>query len=107
MKIQSKFPHLFTKGLLFLFVTALFISCDDALEGKINPHIDMQEEIIINPEGGREVIDLRSSYPWFAEASDSWIQLTRYRGQMQLPDSIVTLIAENPEMEPVLRQIWW
>lgn len=104
MKIQSKFPHLFTKGLLFLFVTALFISCDDALEGKINPHIDMQEEIIINPEGGREVIDLRSSYPWFAEASNSWIQLTRYRGQMQLPDSIVTLIAENPEMEP--REGW-
>lgn len=55
MKIQSKFPHLFTKGLLFLFVTALFISCDDALEGKINPHIDMQEEIIINPEGGRKL----------------------------------------------------
>lgn len=99
MKKYCKFSRLITAGLFTLFISVLFISCNDSIESKIEPKIDIQDELIVETEGSREVINLKSSYPWFAEASDSWIQLTRYRGQMQLPDSIVAIVSENTEME--------
>ena len=99
MEKYYKTIHTIAIGLFILIGLTCSISCDDTLESRIEPKIDVQEEVTIEPEGSREVIKLKSSYPWFAEASDSWIQLTRYRGQMQLPDSIVAIVAENTQME--------
>ncbi|MEG1722052.1 MAG: choice-of-anchor Q domain-containing protein [Bacteroidales bacterium] len=75
-------------------------SCDDSdLVRRQDPHIDIQDEVVAGPASERQVIMLKSSYPWFAESSDSWIKLRRYRGQMLKPDSIVVEIEENPDME--------
>ena len=82
--------HAWFREVLGLFLVAFIASCDDSdLIRRVEPTLE---------------IDLHSSYPWFAEASASWIKLKRYRGQALLPDSIVAEIEENPEM--ALREGW-
>ena len=75
-------------------------SCDDSdLVRRVNPNIQIQEELFVAPIASRQVLNLRSSYPWYAEASDGWIKLLRCRGQALLPDSIVAMLDDNPNME--------
>ena len=89
------------KILFYLFsLMILWASCDDSdIVKRVEPSINIQEELVVKPISSREVIPLRSTYPWFAEASDGWIKLQKYRGQALKEDSIVAILAENPEME--------
>lgn len=86
-------------NVFILFLMAL-TSCDDySIDKKLVPEIDILEEIIVAPKSERYVISLKSTYPWYAEASASWIKMVRYRGQYIKNDSIVMEVTENPEME--------
>ena len=78
MKIY-KFIYQIFFGYWHLFcVTA----CDDSYEiRRVKPEIKVQESIICGPKTMRMVVPLTSSYPWFAEASDEWINMTRYEGR--------------------------
>ena len=68
----------FMLGFAFMLGFVAFGSCDDSdLVRRQDPHIDIQDEIVAGPASDRQVIMLKSSYPWFAEASDSWIKLRR------------------------------
>ena len=97
--------HAWFREVLGLFLVAFIASCDDSdLIRRVEPTLEIQDELSMGPVASRQVIDLHSSYPWFAEASASWIKLKRYRGQALLPDSIVAEIEENPEM--ALREGW-
>ena len=97
--------HAWFREVLGLFLVAFIASCDDFdLIRRVEPTLEIQDELLMGPVASRQVIDLHSSYPWFAEASASWIKLKRYRGQALLPDSIVAEIEENPEM--ALREGW-
>ena len=97
--------HAWFREVLGLFLVAFIASCDDSdLIRRVEPTLEIQDELLMGPVASRQVIDLHSSYPWFAEASASWIKLKRYRGQALLPDSIVAEIEENPEM--ALREGW-
>lgn len=89
---------------LILFTVWIFISiltsCEDSYDvKKVEPKIDVQELVTSSPKTMRVVVPLTSSYPWYAEASDSWINLTRYRGQALKADSIVFSCEENQDME--------
>lgn len=96
--------HILT-GIVGLLAIILHGSCDSSdLVSRVEPKLEMQDELFIGPSASREVLDLHSTYPWFAEASDGWIKLQRYRGQALKPDSIVAMIEENPNMEP--REGW-
>lgn len=87
-------------GLLGVLLLTLFSACDDSeLVRRVEPAIEIQSDLLTGPSASRQVMDLHSTYPWFAEASDSWIKLQRYRGQALKPDSIVAEIEENPEWE--------
>lgn len=78
----------------------LLTACSDSYDiRKVEPRIEVQESVTSNPLTMRQVIPLTSSYPWFAEASDSWINLIRYRGQALKADSIVFSCEENREMD--------
>ena len=97
--------HAWFRGVLGGLLVAFIASCDDSdLIRRVEPTLEIQDELSMGPVASRQVIDLHSSYPWFAEASASWIKLKRYRGQALLPDSIVAEIEENPEM--ALREGW-
>lgn len=99
------YPYYLLGGLLGMLMLVLSVSCDDSdIVRRVEPKIEIQADLITGPASSRQVIDLHSTYPWFAEASASWIKLQRYRGQALKPDSIVTEIEENPEMEP--REGW-
>lgn len=96
--------HILT-GIVGVLAIILHGSCDSSdLVSRVEPKLEMQDELFIGPSASREVLDLHSTYPWFAEASDGWIKLQRYRGQALKPDSIVAMIEENPNMEP--REGW-
>jgi hypothetical protein len=98
-------PHYLLSGLLGMLALVLSISCDDTdVVRRVDPQIEVQADLFTGPAASRQVLPLHSTYPWFAEASASWIKLQRYRGQALLPDSIVTEIDENPNMEP--REGW-
>lgn len=91
--------------LLGLMALVLSVSCDDTdIIRRVEPKIEVQADLLIGPSTSRQVLPLHSTYPWFAEASASWIKLQRYRGQSLKPDSIVVEMEENPEMEP--REGW-
>lgn len=75
-------------------------ACDDSYEvHRVEPKIDVQESVTSSPLTTRMVVPLTSSYPWYAEASDNWIHLTRYRGQALKGDSIVFSCDENHSMD--------
>ena len=75
-------------------------ACDDSYEvRRVEPKIDVQESVTSSPQTMRMVVPLTSSYPWFAEASGDWINLTRYRGQALKADSIVFSCEENQSMD--------
>ena len=98
-------PHYLLSGLLGMLALVLSVSCDDTdVVRRVDPQIEVQADLFTGPAASRQVLPLHSTYPWFAEASASWIKLQRYRGQALLPDSIVTEIDENPNMEP--REGW-
>ncbi len=98
-------PHYLLSGLLGVLALVLSVSCDDTdVVRRVDPQIEVQADLFTGPAASRQVLPLHSTYPWFAEASASWIKLQRYRGQALLPDSIVTEIEENPNMEP--REGW-
>lgn len=97
MENLFKFSNLIKSGLICLLISLFFISCKD--EKSFEPYIDVQDEVLVGSTGGKIVINFTSSHPWYAEASNTWIQLTRYRGQMSLPDSIIAVMAENTAME--------
>lgn len=63
MEKYYKTIHTIAIGLFILIGLTCSISCDDTLESRIEPKIDVQEEVTIEPEGSREVIKLKSSYP--------------------------------------------
>ena len=87
-------------GLAGLLSLLCQISCDDSdIVRRMEPKIEIQEMLFTGPSASRQVVPLHSTYPWFAEASDSWIKLQRYRGQSLKPDSIVAEIEENPDMK--------
>lgn len=99
------YSHYLLGGLLGMLMLVLSVSCDDAeLVRKVDPKIEVQGDLFAGPAASRQVVPLHSTYPWFAEASASWIKLQRYRGQSLKPDSIVAEIEENPDMEP--REGW-
>lgn len=90
---------------MFILFILMSLSCnDDNLVKRLDPGIEINEELTVGPAASREVIHLRSTYPWYAEASVSWIKMVRYRGQYTKPDSIVMEIQENPDMEE--RESW-
>lgn len=92
-------------GIVGLLTVVLSGSCDNSdLIRRVDPQLEIQDDVFIGPSASREVLNLHSTYPWFAEASDGWIKLLRYRGQALKPDSIVAMIEENPNMEP--REGW-
>ena len=96
---RLKLNYIF-RGVFGVIFILLITSCDDlSLLRRVEPKLDIQEEIFTSPSASRQVLKLHSTYPWFAESSDSWIKLQRYRGQALKPDSIVVEIAENPNME--------
>ncbi len=75
-------------------------ACDDSYEvRRVEPKINVQESVTSSPQTMRMVVPLTSSYPWFAEASGNWINLTRYRGQALKADSIVFSCEENQSMD--------
>ncbi len=75
-------------------------ACDDSYEvRRVEPKIDVQESVTSSPQTMRMVVPLTSSYPWFAEASGNWINMTRYRGQALKADSIVFSCEENQSMD--------
>lgn len=78
----------------------VFTSCSEKYDiQRVEPSLDVQESVTTEPQSERLVMPLKSSYPWFAEASDGWISLTRYRGQALKADSIVFSCEENPTMD--------
>ena len=90
---------------MFILFILMLLSCnDDNLVKRLDPGIEINEELTVGPAASREVIHLKSTYPWYAEASVSWIKMVRYRGQYTKPDSIVMEIQENPDMEE--RESW-
>lgn len=81
-------------------LACVLTACDDSYEvRRVEPKIDVQESVTSSPQTMRMVVPLTSSYPWFAEASDDWINLTRYRGQALKADSIVFSCEENQSMD--------
>lgn len=105
MKKYSIYSHCLLCGLLNLMILFLTVSCDDSdLVRRVEPRIEIQEDLFANPSASRQVLKLHSTYPWFAEASAPWMKLQRYRGQSLKPDSIVVEIEENLNMEP--REGW-
>ena len=100
MKRQYINPHYLLSSLMGLLALIGIASCDDSdIVRKVEPKLDIEEELLVAPSVSRQVVKLHSTYPWFAEASDAWIKLYRYRGQALKPDSIVMELEENPQME--------
>ena len=100
MKRQYINPHYLLSSLIGLLALIGIASCDDSdIVRKVEPKLDIEEELLVAPSVSRQVVKLHSTYPWFAEASDAWIKLYRYRGQALKPDSIVMEFEENPQME--------
>ena len=100
MKRQYINPHYLLSSLIGLLALIGIASCDDSdIVRKVEPKLDIEEELLVAPSVSRQVVKLHSTYPWFAEASDAWIKLYRYRGQALKPDSIVMELEENPQME--------
>ena len=100
MKRQNINPHYLLSGLIGLLALIGIASCDDSdIVRKVEPKLEIEEELLVAPSVSRKVVKLHSTYPWFAEASDAWIKLYRYRGQALKPDSIVMELEENPQME--------
>ena len=89
----------------FILLATMLLSCDDDnIEQKMDPGIEITDELVVGPTASRNVIMLKSTYPWYAESSVSWIKMIRYRGQYLKPDSIVMEVQENPNMD--LREGW-
>ena len=81
-------------------LACVLTACDDSYEvRRVEPKIDVQESVTSSPQTMRMVVPLTSSYPWFAEASGNWINMTRYRGQALKADSIVFSCEENQSMD--------
>ncbi|WP_414703224.1 BACON domain-containing protein, partial [Proteiniphilum sp. UBA5280] len=81
-------------------LACVLTACDDSYEvRRVEPKIDVQESVTSSPQTMRMVVPLTSSYPWFAEASGDWINMTRYRGQALKADSIVFSCEENQSMD--------
>ena len=86
--------------LLGVMMLGVQTSCDDYdTIRRQDPQLEIEEQLSVGPSAMRVEIPLRSTYPWFAEASDSWIELVRYRGQALKEELIVAEIAENPGFE--------
>ena len=74
-------PHYLLSGLLGMLALVLSVSCDDTdVVRRVDPQIEVQADLFTGPAASRQVLPLHSTYPWFAEASASWIKLQRYRG---------------------------
>lgn len=81
------------------FITGIIVSCDDdGVIRRVTPELTIQDEVSIGPLAERVVLNLKSSYPWFAETETDWINIRRARGHALKPDSIILEIAENVEM---------
>lgn len=80
-------------------IILLLVSCnDDGVIRKETPELIIQDEVTIGPLSERIVLNLRSSYPWFAETETEWINIRRNRGNALKPDSIILEINENTQM---------
>lgn len=77
----------------------LLVACnDDGVIRKETPELTIQDEVSIGPLSERVVLNLRSTYPWFAETETEWINIRRNRGNALKPDSIILEIGENAQM---------
>lgn len=68
-------PHYLLSGLLGMLALVLSVSCDDTdVVRRVDPQIEVQADLFtgVLPLHG-QVLPLHSTYPWFAEASASWI----------------------------------
>lgn len=100
MKKYSIYSRCFLGALLSLMALVFSMACDDSdLVRRVEPKLEIQDDLLLGPLASRQVLELHSTYPWFAEASASWIKLQRYRGQSLKAESIVADIEENPNME--------
>lgn len=80
-------------------IILLLVSCnDDGVIRKETPELIIQDEVTIGPLSERIILNLRSSYPWFAETETEWINIRRNRGNALKPDSIILEINENAQM---------
>ncbi|MDD6253263.1 MAG: BACON domain-containing carbohydrate-binding protein [Bacteroidales bacterium] len=77
----------------------LISSCDDFERKVVVPEIDIPDEVEVDALADRQNIVLKSTYPWFAEANESWITLHKYRGQALIKDSIVFELANNSSLD--------
>lgn len=66
---------------------------------KVEPELQIAESVTSGPLAVRQVVELISSYPWYAEPHESWIKMSRYRGQALKRDSIVFSCEENTSLE--------
>lgn len=81
-------------------LACVLTACDDSYEvRRVEPKIEVKESVTSSPQTMRMVVPLTSSYPWFAEASGDWINMTKYRGQALKADSIVFSCEENQSMD--------
>ena len=70
-------PHYLLSGLLGMLALVLSVSCDDTdVVRRVDPQIEVQADLFTGPAASRQVLPLHSTYPWFAEASASWIKLS-------------------------------
>lgn len=86
-------------SLAALASAALISSCDDFERKVVVPEIDIPDEVEVDALADRQNIVLKSTYPWFAEANESWITLHKYRGQALIRDSIVFELTNNGSLD--------
>lgn len=97
---MKKNKFIYRSFLACLTLIIAITSCSDSDEfRKVDPKIEIQGLVTTTAMPAREVVEFVSSYPWYAEATDNWIQLSKYRGQALKKDSLIFICDENPEME--------
>ena len=96
---MNKTVYNILSSLAALASAALISSCDDFERKVVVPEIDIPDEVEVDALADRQNIVLKSTYPWFAEANESWITLHKYRGQALIRDSIVFELTNNGSLD--------
>ena len=76
-------------GVTILLAGAVSASCVKEINHRTEPAVDVASTIEIDPDAGSHSIELTSTYPWYAESSQSWIKITKNRGQALLKEKII------------------
>ena len=97
---MKAFYFLYNFIALLLILSGVISSCDYSPEIlRTEPTLEIDASVTATPVEDRRVVKLLSSYPWYAEASEAWIHLTRNRGQALKQDSLIFTCDANPEMD--------